>query len=1006
MASKGGQCVGLSRALMAGFHASAMVLRQPLRARAHSGGRGTPPCLSPCSDRAFCVARVGWRAPCASRGAALAAAQGAANETFPAVVIVESPAKAKKIQKFLGDQYLVIASVGHVRNLPRKSGSVDPERDFAMRWSVQPKAQDIIEGIERVVSSTSELILATDPDREGEAIAWHIAQVLEEHDALAGVNVKRVTFSEVTEGAVLHAMANPRGIDKALVDAYLARVALDYLVGFTLSPVLWQKLPIARSAGRVQSAALRLVVEREREVQRFVPQEFWSVSGVVESERGARAAAQVVTVDGRKANGPGGLHSAAEADGVVERLSDAQLHVARLSTRHVSKNPSPPYVTSTLQQDAYRRLGFASARTMQVAQALYEGRDHPGGGLITYMRTDGTHISPEALEAIRAVIGERYGAAHLPDEPRSYRSKQKNAQEAHEAIRPTDMRRAPDDLARMGLPQDQVALYGIIWRRTVACQMVPSKSKQLGADVATESGDVVLRASASVEVFDGYLRAWRDGGPAAPPPGLSLSSSSIDDTQSGPPSAAGAEALLALREGEPMRLSECGKTQHFTKPPARLNEASLVSLLEELGIGRPSTFAAMCELIQQRGYADKVPGGALVPSDAGRLLTQFLVEYFPDVVNYEFTASMEEKLDEVSAGHVAWRDLLGSFWGPFSARVDEVMQIDRIAAVQAIDKALEDLLGYPVKGGSGSAAAGNGAEASRGGKMPIPGPEGVERTCPSCGTAELKLCVSAKGAWIGCSGYPDCTYALSTFTPGYAGSTVRPLSYPREVGAHSEDGKPIMMKKGPYGPYLEWGELRASINVRRSNPATLSKEQCEEILRIKLEKKAQSEAESDSSSGEVGAPKKRKAAKRPRAKRTPSAYILFCNDARPALLEEHPDWPPTEVIKELAVRWRGIDDEVRAKYEARAQELKEAAAAERGDDGRGKAKAKRAPTAWVLFCNDERPVVRSEQPGLAMGAVTQELARRWRELDDAERARYVAAAEDKKQEMRETAPVA
>src|SRR5690349_2554247 len=563
------------------------------------------------------------------------------------VVVVESPAKAKTINKYLGRGYEVLASFGHVRDLPPKDGSVDPNHDFKMIWEVDGKAQKRLGDIAKAVKGADKLILATDPDREGEAISWHVLQVLKERKLLKDIDVERVVFNAITKASVTEAMKNPRRIDQALVDAYLARRALDYLVGFTLSPVLWRKLPGARSAGRVQSVALRLVCDRELEIEKFVPREYWSLVATLGTPRGDLFDARLVGADGEKIQRLD-IGSGQQAEDFKQALERAAFTVALVDSKPAKRNPYPPFTTSTLQQEASRKLGFAPAHTMRIAQRLYEGVDIGGDtvGLITYMRTDGVQMADEAIGAIRSLIGSDYGDRYVPDAPRRYQTKAKNAQEAHEAIRPTDTARKPRDVARH-LDADQAKLYELIWLRAVASQMESAELERTTVDIIAKAGtrSIDLRATGSVVKFDGFLALYQEG---------------RDEDQEDEES----RRLPEMRAGEALSRRSISATQHFTEPPPRYSEASLVKRMEELGIGRPSTYAAILQVLQTRGYV-RLDKKRLVPEDKGRLVIAFLESFFARYVEYDFTAGLEEGLDRVSNNEIAWRDLLRDFWRDF-----------------------------------------------------------------------------------------------------------------------------------------------------------------------------------------------------------------------------------------------------------------------------------------------------------------------------------------------------
>jgi DNA topoisomerase-1 len=624
------------------------------------------------------------------------------------VVIVESPAKAKTINKYLGTDYEVFASYGHVRDLPPKDGSVAPDDDFKMIWQVDGKAQKRLSEIAAAVKGADRLILATDPDREGEAISWHVLEVLKEKRALKDQKVDRVVFNAITKAAVQEAMAHPREIDHSLVDAYLARRALDYLVGFTLSPVLWRKLPGARSAGRVQSVALRLVCDREREIEAFKPQEYWSVAAVLATPRGDAFEARLVAADGKKISRLD-VGSEKEARDFEAALNAANFKVASIEAKPAKRNPYPPFTTSTLQQEASRKLGFAPSHTMRLAQRLYEGIEIDGDttGLITYMRTDGIDLAPEAIAEARAVISSDYGKNYLPDSPRIYKNKSKNAQEAHEAIRPTDLRRHPKEMARK-LDADQSRLYELIWTRTLACQMESAELErtvvEIEANVASGAYKLVnLRATGTVVKFDGFLTLYNE--------------SRDDDFED-----EDARRLPAINEGEQLKKNELKIDQHFTEPPPRFSEASLVKRMEELGIGRPSTYASILQVLRDRGYT-RLDKKRIIPEDKGRIVVAFLESYFPRYVEYDFTADLEGKLDEIANHELDWKKVLREFWTGFTGAVAETKDLRIKEVIDVLDALLNEHNFPPKADGSDP------------------------RACPQCGTGRLGLKVGKFGAF-------------------------------------------------------------------------------------------------------------------------------------------------------------------------------------------------------------------------------------------------------------------
>lgn len=692
------------------------------------------------------------------------------------IVIVESPAKAKTINKYLGSEYQVLASYGHVRDLPAKDGSVQPDDDFAMSWDVDAKSQKRLNEIARAVKDADRLILATDPDREGEAISWHVLEVLQKKKVLKDKPVERVVFNAITKKAVLEAMAAPRAIDVPLVDAYLARRALDYLVGFTLSPVLWRKLPGARSAGRVQSVSLRLVCDREAEIERFVKQEYWSILANLQTAAGAGFQARIASYNGKKL-GRLDIGSKAEAEEIAALLNAATLSVASVESKPQRRHPSAPFTTSTLQQEASRKHGFSAARTMQVAQKLYEGADTGGetGGLITYMRTDGVQIAGEAIAQAREVISGEFGSDFVPEKPRHYSSKAKNAQEAHEAIRPTDLSRLPRDVARF-LDPDAAKLYELIWKRTIASQMESAVLERTTIDIDAKaaSGQAGLRATGSVVRFAGFLSLYQEG------------RDDEEDEES--------RRLPAVANGDPLTRMSVETAQHFTEPPARFTEATLVKKMEELGIGRPSTYASTLQTLRDREYV-KLDGKRLIPEDKGRLVIAFLESFFDRYVEYDFTAALEEKLDRISAGELSWKDVLRDFWKDFSNSVHEIKDL----RVSEVLDALNEILAAHV--------------------FPDKGDGEDPRKCPACGVGRLSLKVSRFGAFVGCSNYnkekldgkvpnedpPHCGYTRQLTANG-AGGDAEVADGPKLLGQDPETGLDVTLRSGRFGPYVQLGE--------------------------------------------------------------------------------------------------------------------------------------------------------------------------------------------------------
>ena len=678
------------------------------------------------------------------------------------VVVVESPAKAKTINAYLGKDYVVLPSYGHVRDLLAKDGSVRPDEGFAMTYQTDPKAVKHLKAIARALEGASHLYLATDPDREGEAISWHVLNALEEQRAVAEVSVKRVVFSEITRNAVLEAMGHPRDLDMNLINAQQARRALDYLVGFTLSPVLWRKLPGAKSAGRVQSVALRLICERELEIEAFRTREYWSVAVTFVTAEGEELVARLHALGGEKLT-KFSLASELDAMAAKARIEATRFAVTGVDTKPRQRSPQPPFTTSTLQQEASRKLGFAAKRTMQVAQRLYEGVNLAGEavGLITYMRTDGVHIAAEAARGCRALIGERFGAAFVPDQPRAYRNPAKNAQEAHEAIRPTDLARDPERVAG-ALDGDGRRLYELIWKRTVASQMANARLEQTTLHIGSAEGDVGLRASGTVVQFPGYLKLYEEG---------------RDDAR-----AEDDEALRRLprvSRGEALERKAVAPKQHFTEPPPRFTEATLVKRLEELGIGRPSTYASIISVLQERDYA-RLEKRRFQPQDTGRLVTAFLTSFFHRYVEYDFTAELEAKLDEISNGRIDWKAVLGEFWSAFSAAVAEAKELGPKEVIEALD----EILGRHLFRSDDAAVD--------------------PRRCPSCADGRRGLKLGKFGAFIGCSNYPECRYTAPLSDANSTGAEAD--NGPRELGLDPQSDLAVSLRKGPYGHYLQLGD--------------------------------------------------------------------------------------------------------------------------------------------------------------------------------------------------------
>jgi DNA topoisomerase I len=683
------------------------------------------------------------------------------------VVVVESPAKAKTINKYLGPGYKVLASFGHVRDLPAKDGSVLPDQDFEMLWEVDTASQKRMKDIADAVKSSDGLFLATDPDREGEAISWHVLDLLKKKRVIGDKPVKRVVFNAITKKAVLDAMANPRDIDTPLVDAYLARRALDYLVGFNLSPVLWRKLPGARAAGRVQSVALRLVCDRETEIERFVAEEYWNISALLKTPRGDEFEAKLVSHQGKRMQ-RNSVTNGEQAGSIKELLEGAAFAVDSVEAKPVKRNPGPPFTTSTLQQAASSKLGFSASRTMQVAQKLYEGIDIGGEtvGLITYMRTDGVQMAPEAIDAARSAVADQFGPRYVPEKARIYSTKAKNAQEAHEAIRPTDFNRSPDKVRRF-LDADQLRLYDLIWKRGIASQMASAEIERTTVEIlADNKGDKAgLRAVGSVIRFDGFIAAY------------------TDQREEGEPAEDGDDEdgrLPEINAREALAKNKINSSQHFTEPPPRYSEASLIKKMEELGIGRPSTYAATLKTLSDREYVimDK---RKLIPHSKGRLVTAFLENFFTKYVEYDFTADLEEKLDKISAGELNWKDVLRDFWNDFFSQIEDTKELRVTNVLDALNEALAPLVFPKREDGSDP------------------------RICQVCGTGNLSLKLGKYGAFVGCSNYPDCNFTRQLTNDGNAEADAAG-NEPKALGKDPVTEEEITLRSGRFGPYVQRGD--------------------------------------------------------------------------------------------------------------------------------------------------------------------------------------------------------
>lgn len=691
------------------------------------------------------------------------------------VVIVESPAKCKTINKYLGSDYTVLASFGHIRDLPSKDGSVRPDEDFAMDYVVSADSKKHIKAISDAVKNAKSLILATDPDREGEAISWHVLEALKEKKLLkAGLKIQRVAFNSITKSAVQEAIAHPRELDMNLVNAQQARRALDYLVGFTLSPVLWRKLPGSRSAGRVQSVALRLICDREEEIEKFREQEYWSIEAEFNNVEGKKFSATLTHLNGEKLD-KFALVNENSAKKVETALKSKEYKITRIEKKQVKRNPWAPFTTSTLQQEASRKLGWGAKKTMQVAQKLYEGITVNGElmGLITYMRTDAINVAPEAVFATRDLIEKAFGKEYLPDSPRMYKSKAKNAQEAHEAIRPTNPKLEPFKIEKQ-LSADEFKLYGLIWKRMITSQMQPAVFNQVSADIETTDGYGRLRATGSTVLFDGFLKVYKEG---------------QDDNENGDDE----KTLPALNEGEKAELIEPKAEQHFTQPPPRFTEASLVKRLEELGIGRPSTYASIISVLQEREYVT-LKKKRFFSETRGRIVTAFLVSFFPRYVEYNFTAHLEDELDEIANGELNWKDALREFWQAFSANVEGAMQIGHTEVIDKLSLLLE-----PFLFGSDKTAE-------------------EKHKCPSCDNGRLGLKLGKFGAFLGCSNYPECPFTrqLSGSATDGEKSGVAASEDPKILGTDPDTGNEVSLRKGPYGFYIQLGKQEGKIKPKRA----------------------------------------------------------------------------------------------------------------------------------------------------------------------------------------------
>ena len=692
------------------------------------------------------------------------------------VVVVESPAKAKTINRYLGGGYTVLASFGHVRDLPPKDGSVRPDQDFAMDWESDARGEKQVVAIAKAVKGAKTLYLATDPDREGEAISWHVKAMLQDKNVLKGVTVHRITFNEITRNAIQYAIAHPRELDQPLIEAYMARRALDYLVGFTLSPVLWRKLPGSRSAGRVQSVALRLICDREAEIEIFKNREYWTIEAVFLTPSGAPFTARLTHFKGKRLD-QFDLNNETAALLAKVAVEAGQFTVGSVEKKRVRRNPPAPFTTSTLQQEASRKLGFGAQQTMRLAQQLYEGIDIDGEttGLITYMRTDGIQMAGEAVSSIRAHVSDSFGARYVPAAPREYVSKIKNAQEAHEAIRPTEVTRTPDSVLH-GLSSDQRRLYELIWKRAVASQMQSAELDQVVVDVVDGKGQT-LRANGSIVAFDGFLKLYRED---------------TDEKDAGAAAEDDNRMLPPMGERDALKRGDVNALQHFTQPPPRYSEASLVKKMEELGIGRPSTYASILSVLQDRKYV-RLDKRRFVPEDRGRLVTAFLVSYFQDYVDTGFTAGLEEKLDDISAGSRNWRGVMHDFWDAFSKAVENTRELKIGDVIDALDEELGPHF-FPARD------------------------DGTDpRVCAACGKGRLGLKLGRYGSFIGCSNYPTCQFTRRLAIDGAEDSNGNADTLKegmRTLGHSPDTGEEITVRRGPYGLYVQQGEQTEDKKVR------------------------------------------------------------------------------------------------------------------------------------------------------------------------------------------------
>ena len=688
------------------------------------------------------------------------------------LVVVESPAKAQTINRYLGKDYKVLASIGHIRDLPSKNGAVSPEENFKMQWDLSKEKEKVVKEIIKDLKKSNSLILATDPDREGEAISWHIKEILKEKQLVDDVKIERVVFNEITKNSILNAMKNPREINFELVEAYLARRALDHLIGFSISPILWRKLPGSKSAGRVQSVALRLICERELEIEKFITKEYWTISAIFLNPNDEKFSAKLIIFDNNKLK-KFDIINEESAKNIIDKVNKSTFQIEKIEKKRVKRNPIPPFTTSSLQQEASRKLGFSAYKSMRIAQKLYEGikLNNETSGLITYMRTDGVQIGNEAINNVRAKISSVYGDKFLPSSPRIYKSKAANAQEAHEAIRPTNFDLEPQSIKNF-LDADQFKLYELIWKRTLSSQMESASLDKTSIDIVSNDQKIIFRANGSQIIFPGFLKVYKESIDT-------INENGNDDDDEN-------KLIPPLNEKDKVKLFSSNKEQHFTQPPPRFTDASLVKRMEELGIGRPSTYAAILKVLVDRNYVKK-EGSKHIPEERGRILTAFLSNFFGKYIQYDFTAELEKKLDLVSDGKLNYKNLLQDFWNDFKLHLDKMSELERNEILKTLENELEDLF------------FSNEDEASQ-----------PSRICPKCSNGNLGLQLGKYGAFIGCSKYPDCKYtkqiAKNDQNDSEFDSSV--IGEDGILGTDPDTNENIYIKKGPYGVYIQKGDQK------------------------------------------------------------------------------------------------------------------------------------------------------------------------------------------------------